>query len=347
MVRNANSGVWLILLTVTSFMLQSCKKETQEKQQTPFQGFVSPDNFPPVVYKFQDNKVTEAGFELGRRLFYDPMLSLDNTISCGSCHAQVHGFADHGNRFSTGIMGKEGVRNSPALFNLAWHPAFMWDGGINHIEVMPIAPLTASNEMGETLANIVAKLNTTAKYPALFKNAFGTEEINSQKILLALSQFMGMMVSSNSKYDKYLRKEAVFTDDELAGLTLFRQHCETCHKEPLFTDFSYRNNGIGISETDSGRQGITLDVSDRGKFKVPSLRNIDLTYPYMHDGRLYSLTNVLDHYTDNIQQSATLDPLLQKGIAINKKEKQQIISFLRTLTDYVYITDSRFSEPPN
>lgn len=349
MLRNTTiSSVWLLVLLISfSFTLHSCKKDNQEQQQTQFIGFVAPDNFPPPAYNFKGNPVTEAGFELGRKLFYDPILSVDNTISCGSCHAQVHGFADHGHRFSTGIKDREGTRNSPALSNLAWYPSFMWDGGINHIEIMPIAPITEPNEMGETLNNVITKLNNNGEYPSLFKNAFGVEKVDAQKLLFALTQFMGSMVSSNSKYDKYIRNDVNLATDELNGLKLFRQHCENCHKEPLLTDFSFRNNGVGITEGDSGRQRITLDPNDKGKFKVPSLRNVALTYPYMHDGSIYSLEDVLDHYSEGITPSPTLDPSLQNGISLSQKEKTQLISFLKTLTDFTYISDSRFSEPRN
>lgn len=348
MVNCATFSVWLLPLFVfISFTLQSCKKETQEVQQTSFQGFVAPDNFPPPVYQFTNNQVTEAGFILGRQLFYDPLLSIDSTISCGSCHAQVHGFADHGVRFSTGIFGRQGGRNSPAMANLAWNPSFMWDGGINHIEIMPLAPITDANEMGETLANVVTKLSETEHYPKLFKNAFGNEKVESRGLFLALAQFMGSMVSSNSKYDKYIRNETQFTDSETKGLALFRQHCESCHQEPLFTDYSFRNNGIGVTENDSGRYRITRADNDRGKFRVPSLRNVDLTYPYMHDGSIYSLEDVLDNYSSGFAPSATLDPSLKNGIPLSSEEKQQIIAFLKTLTDFTFIADSRFSEPAN
>lgn len=226
----------------------------------------------------------------------------------------------------------------------------MWDGGVHHIEVSGLNALVNPCEMGNTLDNIVAVLNKKAPYPDLFNKAFGTSEINSQRIFRALTQFTGMMISATSKYDKYIRKEkgGEFTAPEQAGYILFKDKCAKCHSEPLFTDLSYRSNGLDISPKENGREIITLIKSDQGKFRVPSLRNVELTRPYMHDGRFFTLEDVLEHYNSGVLDHINLDPELKKnaarGIPLSKTEQQQLISFLKTLTDNEFIQDKRFAE---
>lgn len=327
------------------FLLSSCEKD-MEKVPSGFEGFKAPGHFPPVVYQFDDNKVTKAGFELGRELFYEPLLSVNGKVSCASCHHHASGFSDEGHKKSLGHEGREGLRNSPSLANLAWYTSFMWDGGVNHIEIMPLAPITDSLEMGEDIKNVLAKLQATDKYPPMFEKAFGSDEIKDSKpLLLALAQFMGMMVSDNSRYDQYLRGEAELNEEEKRGMELFNVKCASCHHGPLQTDFSFRNNGLDPAFSDQGRGRITLDEGDMGKFKVPSLRNIELSSPYMHDGRFSTLEEVLDHYSGNIKDSPTLDPSLRGGIEISQEEKKAIRAFLSTLTDYEYISNSKFSKP--
>jgi cytochrome c peroxidase len=305
-----------------------------------------PDYFPAPVYDFSGNPITKEGFLLGKKLFYDPILSVDNTISCGSCHQQFVAFAHADHKLSHGIDNKFGVRNSQALFNVIWNTTFFWDGGSNHIEVQPIGPITNPVEMDETVQNVVYKLSQRADYKSLFKAAFNADSITSQLMLKAIVQFMGAFVSASSKYDKN-RIDPVanpFTEDEKLGLTIFESKCASCHVPPLFTDNSFRNNGLDEIFSDSGRYLITNINSDMGKFKVPSLRNIELTYPYMHDGRFETLPQVLNHYSSEIKQSATLDQSLTNGIPLNNTEKQQLIAFLKTLTDREFINDPRFKE---
>jgi cytochrome c peroxidase len=305
-----------------------------------------PDYFPAPVYDFSGNPITKEGFLLGKKLFYDPILSVDNTISCGSCHQQFVAFAHADHKLSHGIDNKFGVRNSQALFNVIWNTTFFWDGGSNHIEVQPIGPITNPVEMDETVQNVVYKLSQRADYKSLFKAAFNADSITSQLMLKAIAQFMGAFVSASSKYDKN-RIDPVanpFTEDEKLGLTIFESKCASCHVPPLFTDNSFRNNGLDEIFSDSGRYLITNINSDMGKFKVPSLRNIELTYPYMHDGRFETLPQVLNHYSSEIKQSATLDQSLTNGIPLNNTEKQQLIAFLKTLTDREFINDPRFKE---
>ncbi len=325
-------------------LFMGCQPEETVLQPVSFLELQVPPHFPQPVYSFENNPTTPAGFKLGRKLFYDPLLSKNGTISCGSCHFQEAGFSDPGKAFSLGVDGKPGLRNAPALANLAWFPLFMADGGINHIEVMPIAPLTDSLEMAEDLNNVLAKLQKHPEYPDLFKTAFDSDSITDQKMLYALAQFMGLMVSASSKYDHVIKGEDHFNESEKRGYTLFKQNCGSCHKEPLLTDFSFRNNGLDIQSKDAGRARVTQNESDYGKFKVPSLRNVELTYPYMHDGRFTTLSEVLDHYTNGIQSAPNLDPELINPIQMNSQDKEDLLRFLSTLTDYEYISDPSFSK---
>lgn len=333
----------LLIVPAIGSLLFSCHKPTIEPTE-PW-GFHPQSYFPDPVYTFQNNVQSFDKFALGRTLFFDPILSSDSTVSCSLCHEQAHIFAGHNTPVSAGVNGALGTRNSPALFNLAWSPAFMWDGGINNIEVMPVAPITNPVEMHETLPGVIAKLEQSARYRKLFKAAYGSEEITDQKLLKALAQYLIMIISDNSKYDQVRRGEASYTSTEQAGYDLFVQQCSQCHAEPLFTDYSYRNNGLDATFTDHGRATITQLPEDEGRFKVPSLRNVEFTYPYMHDGRLFTLNQVLEHYNSGIHQSATLDPLLSAGIPLNGTEKQQLIAFLKTLTDYNLLNDTWLRAP--
>jgi cytochrome c peroxidase len=338
------------LFILTAISITACRKEIMEEVIEPFLGFQKPANFPEPVYHFNTNPVTQAGFELGRKLFYEPRLSRNNTVSCGSCHIQAAAFTHHGHDVSHGIDDRLGKRNSPPIMNLAWNPSYMWDGGIFDLDLQPIAPITAHEEMDESVENVLAKLQAHPEYPALFQKAFGSSEITSARFLKALSQFMLLCISSNSKYDSVQRNEgAVFTALENQGYTLFQQKCSSCHTEPLFTDHSFRNNGIGVGfNGDAGRYDITLQDADKYKFKVPSLRNLQYTAPYMHDGRYYTLEAVLDQYSGNVLHSATLDPLLQQngvlGIPLRTTEKSALLAFLQTLNDKAFITNTMLAE---
>ncbi len=324
----------------------ACKKEVIE---ATFTGFVQPSNFPAAVYHFDTNPVTKDGFELGRKLFYDPILSANNTISCGSCHIQTAAFTQHGHKVSHGIFDRTGTRNSPPIMNLAWSTSFMWDGGIFDLDLQPIAPITNHVEMDDTMSHVIRRLQQHAAYPGLFKKAFGSETITTNNFLKALSQFMLMCVSSNSKYDSVKRNQSTFTVAEEEGYRLFRQKCNACHTEPLFTDNSFRNNGLPVSAVnDLGRYSITLNENDKYKFKVPSLRNLDHTAPYMHDGRFFTLEAVLDHYSTQVQQTPNLDPLLlqqpQPGIALTNDERSKLLLFLNTLNDRSFLLNPLLSE---
>ncbi|MEZ5007084.1 MAG: cytochrome c peroxidase [Chitinophagales bacterium] len=312
--------------------------------------FTSPPHFPPSSYTFENNPITEKGFKLGRKLFFDPILSVDQSVSCGNCHLQQVAFADSPNHpFSVGVEDRTGTRNAPSLANLAFFKEFFWDGGVTHLDFVPINAIEAHFEMDETLVNVVAKLNQSNDYRALFQEAFDIDTITSPFLLHALSQFTLMMISDQSKFDLYLNNKATLSNEEMKGYEIFNQKCSSCHSGVLQTDFSYRNNGIDSVFTDIGRAIITENSSDEGKFRVPSLRNITRTAPYMHNAKFNTLEEVLQHYATNIHASPTLDPLLQNnntvGIALTQTEQRQIITFLATLTDYEFISDDRFFAP--
>jgi len=313
---------------------------------TPF-PFVVPKNFPPPVYRFQNNPRTKQGFELGRKLFYDGKLSRDGNFPCSSCHQQFAAFATFEHRLSHGFNNQFSYRNAPPLFNLAWSGELHWDGGISHIEVQPLAPLLDPHEMAEELGSVIVKLKKDKTYPGLFRQAFGTSDINSQRILKALAQFTASLVSADAKYDKMKRGQLRFSSYEEKGYVLFKEKCARCHQEPLFTDFSYRNTGMELDTTlkDYGRMRITGKKEDSLKFRVPSLRNIFLSFPYGHDGRFATLSDVLEHYNTGVISSPTLDSGLRKGISISDDDRFYLISFLATLTDSSFTRNPLYADP--
>ncbi len=305
-----------------------------------------PKDWPKPVYNFKDNPLTEEGFQLGRNLFYDPILSRDKTISCASCHLQQTGFTHVDHNVSHGIEGRIGTRNSLALINLAWSKNFMWDGGVNNLEVQPINPITSPLEMDEKLENVVTKLQHSQKYRELFTKAFGDEKVTSQRILKALAQFTVMLKSSDSKYDKVMRKEDKYNEREQRGYDLFKTNCASCHKEPLFSDDRFEKNGLSIDTTlnDLGRIKISSKKEDYLRFKIPTLRNIQYTPPYMHDGRFKSLTEVVKHY-NFLGNDKNLPKELAKPMNLSDNDRVDLVSFLLTLTDKEFLFDKRFSFP--
>ncbi|MFN8242700.1 MAG: cytochrome c peroxidase [Ferruginibacter sp.] len=311
--------------------------------------FVIPAGWPkPPVNIFANNPLTEEGFQLGRKLFYDGQLSRDGNFPCASCHQQYAAFANYDHDFSHGINNNFTIRNAPALFNLAWMKQLHWDGAINHIEVQPLAPISNPVEMGEEINHVLEKLRKDTAYPRMFKAAFGTPEINTERMMKALTQFVGSILSYNSKYDKVKRGEARFTFSEENGYTIYKKNCAACHPEPLFTDNSFRNNGLPLSSfrPDYGYVKTTGNPQDSFKFKVPSLRNVAITGPYMHDGRFPSITQVIEHYRSGIDIKQTgLDSALRKPINLTPFEKNSLTYFLYTLTDSLLIKDPRYATP--
>ncbi len=320
--------------------LQSCKTDNSNSTDFSFPG-----DFGPIAYPNLNNIPTADGITLGRHLFYDVNLSANRTISCGSCHAQVHGFADHNLPLSFGIHNRKGVRNSPPIINLAWSSTFMWDGGIRHLDVMPIAPFTDTNEMGMTLPLVIERIKENPKYSALYSKAFPEKEINEETTLLALSQFMLSIVSNNSKYDRVKKGKAQFTNSEKTGYELFKTHCGNCHTEPLFTNGNYEYNGIIATGNDKGRFRISQLQNDAYRFKVPTLRNLEFTYPYMHNGSIRTLEEVLNKYIEssqvqsNIEYSGKMHP-----ISLTSSDRASLILFLKTLTDTDFISNPKYSE---
>ena len=308
--------------------------------------FEVPRTWPEPKYDFKKNPLTEEGFQLGRHLFYDPILSRDNTISCQSCHLQQTGFTHVDHQLSHGIEGKIGTRNAMVLINLAWNKNFMWDGGVNNIEMQAINPITSPFEMDETLENVVTKLQNSSKYRTLFSKAFGDEKVTSQRLLKALAQFTVMLKSSNSKYDKVMRKEAVYNEREQRGYDLFKVNCASCHKEPLFSNDKFENNGMEIDTTlnDFGRIKITNKKEDYLRFKVPTLRNVQYTFPYMHDGRFKTLTEVVKHY-NSLGNDKSLPKELAKPMNLSDNDRVDLVLFLKTLTDNEFLFDKRYSFP--
>ncbi|MDZ4667334.1 MAG: cytochrome c peroxidase [bacterium] len=309
--------------------------------------FVVPKNFPPPVYDFKNNPLSVHKIFLGRTLFYDPILSTNNTISCESCHSPFSAFTHIDHALSHGINDSIGTRNSPALMNLAWQKSFMWDGAIHNLDMQALAPISHPAEMGSNMKEVVEKLNTSPKYRQLFYQAYKDSVASGENTLKAISQFMLTLVSANSKYDQVMRNEVSFTEQEFNGYLLFKKNCASCHTEPLFTNGNFENNGLPIDTQlqDLGRMRITGMAQDSLKFKVPSLRNIAYSFPYMHDGRFKKLTDVLNHYSKGIVASKTLLPQLNGNFTLNSNEKVDLISFLLTLSEKEFVFNPKFQYP--
>ncbi|MCB9034298.1 MAG: cytochrome-c peroxidase [Chitinophagales bacterium] len=329
---------YIVLLLI---LVSACKKEESIEEQALLN---LPEKFGTPKYNLNNNPITQEGFELGRKLFYDPLLSLDYTISCANCHQQYAGFAHADHDVSHGVDDRIGTRNTLALQNLIWKNDFFWDGGVFNLDLVPLNAITSHVEMDNTIDTIINRLYNNSEYVTQFKNVFGTQAITEATILKALSQFQACLVSVNSRYDQYIAgNQNALTTTEIEGLQLFRQKCAACHTEPFFTDGSFRNNGNNLA--DIGREAVTLNPNDKGKFKVPSLRNIEYTAPYFHNGIANSLNQVLEHYANGIIVTSTTDSLLINGIAMTDNEKLKIIAFLKSLTDTDFLNDERFIDP--
>ena len=309
--------------------------------------FSYPKHFPKPIYNFKNNTLTEPKILLGKALFYDPLLSKDGSISCASCHSSYNAFAHTDHELSHGINDQIGFRNAPALFNLAWQQHFMWDGAINHLDMQALTPIIHPKEMGENLIDVVNKLQSSTLYKTLFKHAFNDTIVTGERILKALSQFELTLVSANSKYDKVIKKQTSFTEQEQSGYTLFKQHCNSCHAEPLFSNYAFANNGLPVDTTlnDYGKMNITQKSEDSLMFKIPTLRNLSYTFPYMHDGRFKKLHEVLQHYTRGVKQSVTLSYQLKNNINLTSNQKIDLLSFILTLNDSVFVFNPNHKYP--
>ncbi|MBX2893472.1 MAG: cytochrome-c peroxidase [Saprospiraceae bacterium] len=335
--------VWLLLV----LLLASCGKDEQ-----PFAGVPQPSNFPQPVYNLDKNPVTEAGFALGKRLFFDRLLSRDTSTACADCHISYAAFSHPDHPTSHGIDNLFGRRNALPVQNMLWSKEFFWDGGVPNLDLVPLNAIESPVEMDDNLPNVLKKLRAHPEYPAMFDAAFGTPEVSTASFLQALSQFMAMLVSANSPYDKYVRNEpgGSLSTDELEGMAIFKLKCASCHATDLFTDQTYRNNGIlDDFSLDKGRFEVSSLPDDVGRFRVPSLRNATATNPYMHNGKFKTLSAVLDHYASGVKDSPTLDPLLRQpdgtlGIPLSADEKTKLLAFIKTLTDEEFLRDRRFAE---
>lgn len=315
----------------------------------------------------ENNPLTEEGVALGRMLFYEPLLSKTNTISCSSCHQQSLAFSDN-RRLSIGVSGKPTRRNSMSLANLLWVKNLFWDGRVSGLEAQAAFPLIHPDEMGQSLEISAKKLSKTRLYPSLFKEVFGTATITGEQITQALSQFERTLISADSPYDRYLEGKYQLSATEKRGLELFMRgpapergvrgaNCAHCHGGVKLFQEVFHNNGLdSIAVQDKGRQEITGDASDNGRFRVPTLRNIALTAPYMHDGRFATLEEVLDHYNQNMFHPSNLSHELRtatnteggKTLGLTAVEKKDLIAFLHLLTDSTFITNPAFANPhPN
>lgn len=296
-----------------------------------------PSTWPKPTYDFKKNPLDNAKIKLGRLLFYDPKLSRDGTISCASCHLQNTGFTHIDHDLSHGIDNRIGKRNSIALVNLAWSKSLMWDGAIHHIDAQALAPIENHDEMDNSIVNVMKTLKKDYRYKKLFYLAYGDTSITGERVSKAIAQFCLTLVSSNSKYDLVKKKNSKlhYTELEERGYTLFKKNCNSCHTEPMFTNYGYQNNGLTVDPTlnDIGRMGITQNPKDSLLFKVPSLRNIALTYPYMHDGRYKNLQMVLFHYSTNTKMKIDLE----------EQDKKAIIAFLKTLTDESFVGNKQYA----
>ncbi len=308
---------------------------------------VVPDGFPKPVYTFSDNPLSLEGIELGRKLFYDGRLSVDGNYACVSCHNQLGAFGLLNHDRAHGYNHSHTLRNAPVLFNLAWQKEFHWDGQYNSLVSEAVQPITSPTEMAETFPGIIKKLQKDPTYPRLFKTVFNSSVITREMIVKALAQFTGSLVSADSRYDRMKQGKVVFTKQELSGYQLFEAHCAVCHTEPMFTDFTYRNIGLPLDTflKDRGRMGVTHLAADSLKFKVPTLRNVAVSSNYMHDGRFNTIGQCLKHYSQGVQLSSTLDPLLVKGISLTKPQMTDLTEFLKTLTDSAFIKNPKLGQP--
>lgn len=348
-------------------LLAACKPDPVDQpkdktygEPTPF-SWVSKPFFPPPAIK-ADNPLTVEGIELGRHLFFDTKLSGDNTQSCASCHNQVFAFTDNGARFSTGITGAVGTKNSMPMFNLVWQDRFFWDGRAASLREQVLLPIEDPTEMHDLLPSVVRELEQTTLYPTLFGRAFGDENITVERMAKALEQFLFSIVSGDSKFDKYRQNPVInpLTASETRGLELFMREfsppgsgrptgadCFHCHGNHLMQVKIFTNNGLDANPA-PGFEIVTGDPFDRGKFKTPSLRNVALTAPYMHDGRFSTLEEVIDHYNEGLQDSPTLDPNLKSqgiGLGLTSQDKADLIAFLHTLTDTVFVNNPAYANP--
>lgn len=318
---------WLLLIVIGIFSSASLSQ------------FEYPKYFPEPVYDFSKNKLQPDVIQLGRTLFYDPILSSNDSVSCASCHNPYSAFAHTDHALSHGIHDSIGKRNAPALFNLAWKNSFMHDGAIHHLDVQALAPISSSLEMNENIAHVVEKLKHSDRYVQLFKQAFRDSKITGEHLLKALAQFQLTLVSCTSRYDSMRQGLLVFSEQEQRGYRLFKVHCNSCHAEPLFTSSGFINTGLEPDSLryDYGRVLVSKNPRDSFCFAIPSLRNISYTFPYMHDGRYSKLNQVLKFYGRKKEAHAQYDDRIKSIPEFSSDERVELNSFLLTLNDLSFV----------
>lgn len=314
----------------------------------------------PAMLIPEDNPLTAEGIALGRMLFYDPILSKDSTVFCGNCHQQRRGFTD-GKAISTGFAGRKGKRSAMSLANVGFHSkGLFWDGRAETLEEQAIHPVQDTVEMNLDWKLAEARLQKHRQYPILFRKAFGIEykeQITKDLVIRALAQFERTLVSQDSKFDHVKRGEALFTETEARGFAIYfdtssvlpHAECAHCHVDPLFADQDFFNNGIQEVKLlddfpDKGRGAVTRNRFDNGKFRVPTLRNIAQTAPYMHDGRFKTLKEVIDHYASGGHFAENLNPNVRR-LNLSERDKQDLIAFLNTLTDSLFLNNPAYGNP--
>ncbi len=349
----------MLLLLSVIITINACRKNESEPVNEPY--LLSHEGLP-VPKLPEDNPLTKEGVKLGRMLFYEKALSRTNTQSCASCHMQQFAFTDTAT-FSVGVRGLNGKRQAMSVFNMAWHSnEFFWDGRAHLLRDQSLKPIQDELEMDETLENVVAKLSANTSYRNQFNKAFGTTDITPLLLSKAMEQFMMTIISNSSRYDDFLAGKTALTPEEERGRFLFFTEfnpgfpaisgadCQHCQSGANFENDLYMNNGLDTDAdfTDMGREAVTGDIADRAKFKVPSLRNVALTAPYMHDGRFRTLEEVVNHY-NLVHTSSTLDPSFQQqmpnGLQLTEADKSALVAFLKTLTDEKLISNPEYSNP--
>lgn len=356
-----------VLAAAVSFIvvLASCSEDKDDPvdpqgecpEPTPLTVTI-PDNFP-LLPNPPDNPLTVEGVALGRRLFYDPILSADSSLSCGGCHIQALSFGDS-RRFSEGIHGDKSRRHAPTIVNPAWTPSTFWDGRAEDLEQQATQPVPERTEMSLPWPQAIGRLQAHADYPDLFCAAFGTSDVTRDRVVKAIAQFERTFVSGNTKYDRWKRGEEMLTLTEHRGFLLFMREgkgdCFHCHDETLLSNSRFANTGLDSVVVDGGQGEITGSPADFGKFKSPSLRNIMVSPPYMHDGRFMSIREVLDHYNrgfrhgmhDSLPPDPQVDALINKRLnfpPMTAAELDTLEAFLETLTDWDFLTNPALSDP--
>lgn len=331
----------VVFVAAGSLLLHSCRKTTVETRVIPFS---TPNGFPQPVYNFATNPITEEGFQLGKKIFFDYRLSIDGQVACGSCHQPVAAFTTFEHDRSHGANHTHTLRNAPGLFNLAWYGEFNQDGSAPNLEAVYRNHIVSPTEMAETITGVLGKIKNDASYKPLLRAAFGDESVSEDRLYKALNQFVLSLVSADTKYDKMRKGQASFNVQEQQGYTVFKAKCASCHAEPLFTDFSYRNVGLEVDPqlNDYGRMRVSGKPADSLKFRVPSLRNAEYTSYYTHDGRLSIFRMMIQHYRFSVNGSPTLDPLLTNGIQLTDAEEDALVAFIRTLSDTAFLNNPRF-----